>query len=58
MTRDQVKASLRDHMASVERSVSSSTDLLANPEYRTAAALLAIMEKQDPEVSPRAKSKS
>lgn len=44
-TREQIKKSLQDHMEQVEKGGQSG--LLKNPEYRTAASLLSIMEKQD-----------
>jgi len=46
-TRDQLKGGLKDHMEQVEYSTVPGTDLLKNPEYRTAACLLSIMDKQD-----------
>jgi len=46
-SRDQLKKGLKDHMEQVEKSTPVATGLLINPEYRTAACLLSIMEKQD-----------
>jgi len=46
-SRDQLKQGLKDHMEQVEKSTPVAAGLLINPEYRTAACLLSIMEKQD-----------
>ncbi len=47
MTREQIKKSLKSYMEQVEKSSSDPSSLLINTEYRTAASLLSIMEKQD-----------
>ena len=47
MTREQIKKSLKSHMEQAEKSSSDPSSLLTNPEYRTAASLLSIMDKQD-----------
>lgn len=46
-TRDELKKGLQDHMDRVEESRGNPSGWLTNPEYRTAACLLSIMDAQD-----------
>lgn len=46
-TREELKDALRGHMERVAASSALPEYLLHNPEYRTAACLLSIMEAQD-----------
>ena len=46
-SREQLKKGLKDHVEQVEKAFNGVAGLLENPEYRTAACLLSIMEKQD-----------
>ena len=45
--REELKQGLKDHMERVEQGTRETEGLLQNPEYRTAACLLSIMEVQD-----------
>jgi hypothetical protein len=56
-SRNKLKQGLRDHMLAVETAYRGVAGLLDNPEYRTAACLISIMDKQD-EGTPTPRSKT
>ena len=46
-SRAQLKKGLKEHLEQVEAASREVSGLLSNPEYRTAACILSIMNKQD-----------